>query len=121
MCRLPRNSDDIAPCLEQPGFRCAQSGLRASEDSPLLLTYCASTAYLLPIYCERAGLAISVRTMRASASGTADPDLAALNPGYDASRRTCLVGELLEHCTQRAGGANALRERQAQSRALELQ
>src|SRR5262249_35070725 len=35
------------------------------------------------------------------------PDFAALNPGYEQQlrplRRACLLGELLEHCTQRAG------------------
>ena len=33
--------------------------------------------------CQRTGPATSVRIMQASASGAADPDFAALNPGYD--------------------------------------
>src|SRR5690242_18625955 len=37
------------------------------------------------------------------------------------SRRTRLLGELLEHCAQRTGRTHALWKRQAQGRAIELQ
>src|SRR5262249_14005739 len=117
-----RNSRDFERHVDYIHFNPVKHGLVSRvRDWPFSSFHRFVRQGLLP----RIGRVTSVSTTQASVSGTSDPDFASLNPGYEQrlppSRRARLVGELLEHSAQRAGGAHALRERQTQGDALELQ